>query len=579
MIVIFKRVIAGCYESLNAVSRGMTSSTRVVVQTTVFAAAAAGAAVAFLTLSNRIFEFTFLRYASWGPLWFAVASLATITLSSLVVGYLLTKFSPEAAGSGIPQLKAAYWKELGFVPWRPVLVKFFAGILSLGGGASLGREGPTVFFGGGLASGLSGLWGFPKRSRRLPSLIGAAAGLSAAFNAPLASIAFVMEEMIGELGNRFLGSVVLAAVAGSFVVHAFIGRQPAFALPEVGNTSWRLYLLIPLVAILSSALGAFYQRAVLAWRARIRTKSRISPFLQPVVGGLITWALGCGVFLATGHVGVFGIGYHDLSTALNDGLSWQSAGMLVIAKFAATVSCYAWGCCGGIFSPTLFFGGLTGTFVGGIFSLWMPLTPADHVVLSAVGMTASLGAVVQAPLTSMLIVFEMTHQFLLVPPLMLAVVVSQFIARRMNPQNFYDALLVQDGQEITRIKPLRDLENWRNLPVSEIANMRPVIITDLAPDALREILKKNAYERFPVLTGGRAGILTRQEASSAISSGMIPRLLKASFCSRDTKISKVSRLLINDPSGMALIGDPASGSISGLVTLHDLVRVQANLNE
>ena len=89
------------------------------------------------------------------------------------------------------------------------------------------------------------------------------------------------------------------------------------------------------------------------------------------------------------------------------------------------------------------------------------------------GMTASLGALVQAPLTALLIVFEMTHQFLLVPPLMLAIVISQFIARRINPQNFYDALLLQDGQEITRIKPLRDLENWKNLPVSAIANMHP----------------------------------------------------------------------------------------------------------
>lgn len=155
MIIIIKWLASSCRKSLDSFSRGMTTQSRIVVQTTVFAFAAASAAVAFLTLSNRLFELTYDRYATWGPIGFTVGSLITTTISSLVVGYLQTKFSPEAAGSGIPQLKVAYWKDMGFVRWRPVLVKFIAGILSLGGGASLGREGPTVFFGGGLASWIS----------------------------------------------------------------------------------------------------------------------------------------------------------------------------------------------------------------------------------------------------------------------------------------------------------------------------------------------------------------------------------------------------------------------------------------
>ncbi|MBC7364359.1 MAG: chloride channel protein, partial [Candidatus Aminicenantes bacterium] len=142
----------------------------------------------------------------------------------------------------------------------------------------------------------------------------------------------------------------------------------------------------------------------------------------------------------------------------------------MLGKLVATIVSYASGGCGGIFAPTLFFGGMTGFFVAGLFSSWIALQPSDHIVLAAIGMTACLGAVVRAPLTSLLIVFEMTHQFELVPGLLLGTIISQGIARLAGHLNFYEALLVQDGQELHKIKPPLDLRSWQNLPVSAIAN-------------------------------------------------------------------------------------------------------------
>jgi H+/Cl- antiporter ClcA len=155
---------------------------------------------------NVVYQMGLGHLASGSKITFALGSLAVVTISSLVVGWLMHQFGRDAAGSGIPQLKLAFWKDFGFVPWRVAGLKFIAGILSVGGGASLGREGPSVQIAGTLASNIAGLAGEAKQNRRAAAAAGAAAGLAAAFNAPLAATTFVLEEIIGDLNSRLLGS-------------------------------------------------------------------------------------------------------------------------------------------------------------------------------------------------------------------------------------------------------------------------------------------------------------------------------------------------------------------------------------
>ena len=223
------------------------------------------------------------------------------------------------------------------------------------------------------------------------------------------------------------------------------------------------------------------------------------------------------MFVGTGHLGVFGLGYDDLSAGLNHELTWRIAGLLLATKLVATVACYGLGGCGGIFSPTLFFGGMCGVCLAGLSSLIMPLTGPDQLALTVVGMSACLGAVVRAPVTGILIVFEMTHEFSLVPALMIGALVSETISRRMNRHNFYDALIRQDGHQIEHVKPPRDMQSWHQLPVSAIANFRPVLLNDLSPAELTKALKLQPYQRFPVVNErALVGILTRKEAESAM---------------------------------------------------------------
>jgi len=559
--------------------KALPSNTRATLLTSVCGIAAGLVAVAFLLSTNWVYRVTLVALSHQSRTTFLLGSLGVITVSSWIVGFLLARFQPKAAGSGIPELKVAYWKDLGFLPFRSVWVKFVAGVLSLGGGASLGREGPTVFVSGGVATNLAGRLGVARQNQRPFAAAGAAAGLAAAFNTPMAAITFVLEELLGELSNRVIGSVVLASVIGAFVVYATLGKQPAFDLPTVGSPSLVVYLFVPIVAILGGAIGMLFQRASIQLRGKIRAGSRIPPWLRPWVGGLTTWALGSAVFLITGRLGVFSLGYDDLSEGLRQGIDAPTASLLVVCKLAATVMCYGWAGCGGIFSPTLFLGAMTGIAVAGFASPWVPLTHADYVILATVGMSACFGAVVRAPLTALLIVFEMTHQFALVPALMLAGVISQPIARAFGKHNFYDAILEQDGHELMHVKPPRDLESWRNLPVSTIAKLNPLILHDLSETSIRGALL-TPYGRFPVeLDGGIKGVLLRPEVESALKQGRTPQFEPAVMGSMDMSIRDISHLIINSPSGLVILTEEGSTHILGLVTLHDLLRAQVDVSE
>ena len=551
-----------------------------VLLTVLFGLVAGLAAVAFLLTTNGLFKWSYLALMKQPLGVFVGLSFVMIMGSSLLVGLLVTSLSREATGSGVPQLKAAYWKELGFVPWRAVWVRFLAGAASLGGGASLGREGPTVYVGGGLASCFAGWLGTPKRQRRDAALVGAAAGLAAAFNTPLAAVTFVLEELLGDFGSRAMGKVVLGAVIGAFTVHALVGKQPAFSLPSVETYTWTLYIVVPLVAAVAALMGVGFQRSVLHWRERVRRLHRAPKWLLPSIGGFITWVLGCGLYALTGHVGVFGLGYQDLSTALNNQLPWQVAGALVLAKLPATIACYSTGGSGGIFSPTLFLGGLSGIFLAGLAGHWLPLSPDDHIILAVVGMSACFGAVVRAPLTAVLMVFEMTHQFALVPALLLGTLISQSLTRLAGRHNFYDELLLQDGHELIHIKPPRDLTAWQNLSVSAVANFKPAVLHGFAADQLATFLDHHPYRCFPVEKEGRLqGVVTRATLEGVLLRRDTPVIENAVTCLPDQTIREVADLFLNTPSGIMIVVDSETATIRGVLTLHDLLRAQAALAE
>ncbi len=563
--------------SLSGYFGKLPRNTRSILQTCLYGVVAGLAVVAFQWLINLLYNGTFVRLAAESPLTFLIGSFGVMVGTALAAGFLMNSFCKDAAGSGIPQAKAAFWKDFGVIPWRAVWVKFLGGILSIGGGGSLGREGPSVYVASGLASTMAGFTGEAKQNRRQATAAGAAVGLAAAFNTPIAAVTFVLEEIIQDLNSNLLGSVLLASVIGALIVHGVIGRQPAFAIENIEAPTWRAYVLTPLAAALAALTGVFFQKMSLDLRARQRHLHQIPDWLKPGVGAVLAWGIGATVFLFTGHLGVFSLGYGDLTAGLDHQLAWQIAGVLLLAKLIATVLCYGFGGCGGIFSPTLFFGGMSGLLLAGLFGYVMPMPTEDSLTLAVVGMSACLGAVVRAPVTGILIVFEMTHEFSLVPVLMIGALISQAIARRMTRQNFYDAILEQDGFKLEKLLPPRDLQSWQKLPVSSIANFRPVVLNSLERAEVETILKAHAFARFPVMQEGKpTGIATRTELTAAIAEKRAPKLAPVVRCEPRKTIRELQALLIESPTGMAVMCDDADGKLLGLVTLHDLLRAQIN---
>lgn len=558
----------------------LPKNTRTILLTCLYGLVGGLTVVAFQSLINLFYNATFKQFATQSHFIFLIGSFVVMVFSALVTGFLMNSFCKDAAGSGIPQAKAAFWKDFGVIPWRVVWVKFWGGILSIGGGSSLGREGPSVHVASGLASALSGLLGEAKQNRRRATAAGAAVGLAAAFNTPIASVTFVLEEIIQDLNSNLLGSVLLASVIGALLVHGLVGRQPAFSIENVDAPTWRAYLLTPFVAALASLAGVFFQKASLDLREKQIQPGKIPGWLKPAVGATLAWGIGATVFFLTGHLGVFGLGYGDLTAGLDSQLPWKIAGVLLAAKLLATVLCYGYGGCGGIFSPTLFFGGMSGLVVAGLVNFVMPLPSADNLTLAVVGMSACLGAVVRAPVTGILIVFEMTHEFSLVPALMIGALISQGIARRMTRENFYDAILEQDGYKLEKLLPPRDLQSWQKLPVSAIANFQPVVLNNLEPTEVEKFLKKNAFAYFPVMQNGElTGIVSRLELAEAIVEKRPPKLAPIVRCDPRQTIRQLQTLLLDSPSGMAVVCDPGDGKLLGLVTLHDLLRAQINAAE
>ncbi|MFL6515929.1 MAG: chloride channel protein [Chthoniobacterales bacterium] len=553
---------------------------RPVVGTIAYGLVASAAAVAFQVTLNWVYNRCYVGPAAGGFWRFAALSFVVITISSLIVGWLLQSFCPDAAGSGIPQVKLRFWKEFGSAPRRIAFIKFIAGIISIGGGQSLGREGPTVQIGSNLASNLAGTLGVSKQNRRAASAAGAAAGLAAAFNAPLAAVAFVLEEIIGDLNSRSLGAVLLASIVGAFVVHALVGPQPAFALPSLAEPTWRAYLLMPVAAAFAAAVGLTFQRCTLRLRELCKRSPGRVRWLLPLAGGLITWVIGLAVFARTGRLGVFALGYGDLSDALLHGMVWRVALVLLAGKLIATIASYGFGGCGGIFSPNLFLGAMCGIVVTGLASPFLALSGSDDLLVAIGSMSACLGAVVQAPVTAILIIFEMTHQFAVVPGLMLAGLVSQALARALQPANFYDEVLIQDGHEMKHLIPPRDLRSWQNLPVSAITNFAPVAVKDWNESALRELLDKHPYRYFPAIEQGRViGVVAREAIVSALLDHSKPVMTAPVTCRPDDSIRASQGALIESATGTVAIVQDGDNKLIGFVTLHDLLRAQVAMSE
>ncbi len=395
-----------------------------------------------------IFNFSVAGPSRWPLPVFAGVVLVVMTAAAAVTGWLMKRFAPDAPGSGIPQVKVAYHTDRLDFSWKLIVVKFVGGVLSIGTGSSLGREGPTIHLGAAIGSKISRFFGERQEARANAVCAGSAAGLAAAFGSPLAGMTLVLEEIAGgKMAKRISARCLLAAALAVYMVYLFTGEGVALPIGDGLALSTPAFWLSPVVAIVAGFAGIVFQWLTLALRARSRKWKMPMP-ARLAVGAFWGGVAAILAFAFTGHLGVFGLGEQDLHAALNNQILWKTAAILLVAKLVATALCYGTSGCGGIFAPIIFFGGMAGLIVHGVAEVFVPLTAQDQTVLALVGMTSCLGAVVQAPITSILIVVEMTSQLAILPALMVGAVISTFLNRVVFGENFYSAALRQDGVKL-----------------------------------------------------------------------------------------------------------------------------------
>jgi chloride channel protein, CIC family len=378
---------------------------------------------------------------SW--IWWTILSPG---LGGLVVGIGLTYFAPAAAGSGIPQVKVAFALRSGLVSLRETIGKFILCAVQIGSGASLGLEGPTVQICAGVSSLLARAARLrPHNCRRMAS-VGMAAGIAAAFNAPIAAITFTLEELIGDLDQTMLSGVIVAAALAAVVEHTIMGNNPVFQMPRaytLGNASSLVWYA--LLGLLAAIISVTFTDSLLGLRALFKRWTSVPRWVHPAIGGLATGSLAVVGFELFHLNGIAGDPYKTLTLALTGTMPVLYMATFCVLKLAATVSSYSSGGSGGIFAPSLFMGAMLGGAVG-YLDVAVFHHPADAIgAFAVVGMGAVFAGIVRAPMTSILIVFEMTGGYGLVLPLMIANMSAFALARYWRPMPVYEALLAQDG--------------------------------------------------------------------------------------------------------------------------------------
>lgn len=489
------------------------------------------AAVAFHLLINLVSHLAIDRALAAPRLSWIPWTLLVPTLGGLVSGVLLQYVVPNARGSGIPQVKAAYASKARPLRMRDSIGKFFVSALQIGTGSSLGREGPTVQICAGIATRVGRLAGISPQNLRRLLPVGAAAGIAAAFNAPIAAVTFTIEEVVGNLDQTVLSGVVVAAALAAIVERSVLGVHPVFATPtQYGLEHLSSLLLYVALGLVAAGLALAFTESLLWLRQWFKGVRRLPRWAHPAVGALVTGALAVTAWGWLGAQGVTGGGYQTVSAALAAKLALTVLIPLCLMKLVATVFSYSSGGAGGIFAPALFIGAMAGGAMGALDMRVFHHSFDSMGAFALVGMGAVFAGIIRAPITSVLIIIEMTGGYSLILPLMIANMLAYGIASHYRPTPIYEALLEQDGIQLREKAALADALSGISLPQVPFAR-RPH--ATFAPDTgvaglLQSMSKHSRQEVFPVLENGRlVGIISLEDLLAIASQPQLDGLVNA----------------------------------------------------
>ncbi len=565
----------------------LSESQKVYILTLLIGGLCGLAAVTFHELLDFLQNNIIYRAAGSGG-WARVALLLLIPpLGGLIAGAGIHFLAPEASGSGIPQVKKAFHVDGGRIPARVIPGRMFLSAFNIGTGASLGREGPTVQLCAALASLLGRVFAISRQ--RLQNLlpVGAAAGLAAAFNTPIAAVTFTLEEILADVSVRPLGSIVIAAVIAAVIERSILGEQPLFSVPAYRLNGAMELVFYALLGLAAGIAAAGFNEGLLRLRARFRKQLLIPQWATAAVGGLILGVVGLSALLVTGSSSIFGVGYGTLGMELREGLPLKALIVLGIAKLAATVISYSSGSTGGIFGPSLYIGGMLGGSVGMLAGYLLANSATQPGAFALVGMGAVFAGIVRAPVTSIIIIFEMTNNYSIILPLMVANITGYVLASRLSPRPIYDALLMQDGIHL----PHAESHALVNITVGKAMTRDVVTVRgDLTvAQAFQQVQKlPQHHHAYPVVDreGKLAGIFTFNDLKRALAAGKSELRLEdlvnwgIVHTHPDHTLDQVIyRLGREGVSQLPVVSRKDSSKLLGIISMDDITRALSRAHE
>lgn len=468
--------------------------------------------VAFILLTENLGA---RMYPPGSPVWRRVL---IPLFGALVTGYLLYRHFPDARGSGIPQAKIALFLRDGYIGFRTVLGKFGLCSVSLATGIALGREGPSVQIGCGIASVLGRKLRLSNASIKALIPSGAAAALAAAFNTPISAVLFSLEEVMGDLHAPVLGSIVLSSATSWIVLHLILGDEPLFHVPAYQLVHPVEFVFYAVLGVLGGLVSVSFVKLLLWQRKYFLRGASWMQWAFPAVGGLTVGLLGWF------YPEVLGVGYAYVGKALNGEMVAKTMALLVVLKIIATATCYASGNAGGIFGPSLFIGAMMGGAVGAVAHVLMPDYTASVGAYALVGMGTAFAGIVRVPLTSVIMVFEITRDYSIIVPLMIANLISYFISSRLQEEPIYEALQHQDGIRLpsgARAHEYLLMIGNASRPAAQILSA-----SERVSQAVASIDREPGASPVVDEGGGLRGVVTIEELEKAIQEGKSEAVLR-----------------------------------------------------
>jgi chloride channel protein, CIC family len=373
------------------------------------------------------------------------------SVAGLVVAVLVMHVFPGIRGSGVNQTKSALYIFNGFIPFRTAVGKFLCAGIAIGSGQSLGPEDPSLQIGAGIASALGRRLEISREKLRLMAPVGAAAGLAAAFNAPISAVLFVIEEVIGRWSAGILGSVVLSAVASVVVVRSFLGSEPLFRIPLTTFKRPTELIAYAVLGVIGGLASVVFAKSIGYLRPRLNALPRWTHYFQPAVAGLIVGFIG---FL--GFPQVMGAGYDSMDQAMHGQYAWKVLAILALLKIVATTVSFVSGTPGGMFAPTLFIGAMLGGAVGDVERILFPHLTGSTGTYVLVGMGVLFAGFLRAPMTSVFMVLEVSGNYEIIVPVIVANTFAYVVSRGLQTIPIFDLLTRQDGLILPSLEEERE---------------------------------------------------------------------------------------------------------------------------